>query len=83
MTDPATTITAHLTLDGQITIPLEIRQQLKLLPGTEFEFEVVGETLQLRKKVTSPTEALISRMRGSATVKLTTDEILTATRQDV
>jgi AbrB family looped-hinge helix DNA binding protein len=41
----------QITANGQITIPLEIQQQLGLEPGTEVYLEVVGNTLHLRKKL--------------------------------
>jgi AbrB family looped-hinge helix DNA binding protein len=72
-----------ITADGQITIPLEIRQQLGLLPGAEVEFEVVDNRLVLRRKShLSSGEQLVGLMRGRATLRLSTDEIMTMTRQD-
>jgi AbrB family looped-hinge helix DNA binding protein len=41
----------QITSDGQITIPLEIQQQLGLEPGTEVCLEVVGRTLHLTRKI--------------------------------
>ena len=32
----------RITSKGQVTIPIEIREKLGLLPNTEVEFEVVG-----------------------------------------
>lgn len=43
-----------ITSDGQITIPDDIRDPLGLTPDTEVEFEVVGDTLYLRKTVVGP-----------------------------
>lgn len=73
----------RITSDGQITIPLEIRQQLGLLPGAEVEFEVVDDGVVLKRKPhLSSGEQLIDLMRGKATTKLNTDKIMTITRQD-
>jgi AbrB family looped-hinge helix DNA binding protein len=73
----------RITSDGQVTIPLEIRQQLGLLPGAEVEFEVVDDRIILKRKPhLSPGEQLVELMRGRATVKLSTDTIMTTTRQD-
>ncbi len=33
----------RITSRGQVTIPVEIREQLGLLPGTDVEFEVKGD----------------------------------------
>jgi AbrB family looped-hinge helix DNA binding protein len=40
----------HLTSKGQVTIPLEIRTRLGLLPWTEVEFEVDGDSVRVRRK---------------------------------
>jgi len=71
----------EITPDGTIPIPPAIQEQLGLFPGTEIEFLVVGNTLQLQKKPgPSRGQALIARMRGKATAKLSTDDIMQLTR---
>lgn len=73
----------EINAEGQITIPRDVREQLGLLPGTEIELEVMGDILQLRKKPPSePGSSLIQMMRGKATSRLRTDEILQLTRAD-
>jgi AbrB family looped-hinge helix DNA binding protein len=71
----------RLTSKGQVTIPLEIRRKLGLLPNTEVVFDVVGESVRIRK---APAQrrgrALVERLRGAATTNLSTDEILALTR---
>lgn len=74
----------RITSKGQVTIPIEIREQLGLLPETEVEFEVVGDAVQLTK-VQGPgrrARRLLDRLAGSATGGLTTDEIMALTRND-
>jgi antitoxin PrlF len=73
----------QITANGQVSIPPEIQQQLGLLPGTEIEIAVIGDTLQLKKKP-EPNRGnhLISLMQGKASVKLTTDEIMALTRSE-
>ena len=39
----------RVTSKGQVTIPVEIRERLGLLPHSEVEFEVVGNTVRIRK----------------------------------
>ena len=39
----------RLTSKGQVTIPLAIRERLGVLPNTEVEFDVVGESVRIRK----------------------------------
>ncbi|MDF5719465.1 MAG: AbrB/MazE/SpoVT family DNA-binding domain-containing protein [Rhizonema sp. PD37] len=54
-----------------------------LLPGTEIQLEVMGDTLRLRKKLPSERGiSLIQMMRGKATNGLGTDGILQLTRAD-
>ena len=38
-----------ITTKGQVTIPLEIRERLGLLPNTEVDFRVEGDTVVLTK----------------------------------
>jgi AbrB family looped-hinge helix DNA binding protein len=72
----------RITSKGQVTIPQEIRERLGLLPYCEVDFEVDGDSVRLRKATKTPTRgaALIARMRGTATVRMSTDEILKLTR---
>lgn len=72
----------RLTSKGQVTIPLEIREQLGLLPYTEVEFEVEGDAVRIKKARRSRRRggALVARMRGRGSTGLTTDEILALTR---
>ena len=74
----------RITSKGQVTIPVEIREQLGLTPNTEVEFEIIGDAVYLKrtKAKPNPGKTLIEMMRGKATVKMTTDEIMVLTRQD-
>jgi AbrB family looped-hinge helix DNA binding protein len=64
---------------GQITVPVEIRERLGLLPGTEVVFELRNGHALLRKgghrvhpvdrvygtlKLSRPTDELLDEMRG-------------------
>ena len=74
-----------LTTKGQVTIPLQIRQALGLLPGTRVVFDVVGNDVRIRKAGDqSRGDALVARMRAAgrqaAGPRLTTDQILALTR---
>jgi AbrB family looped-hinge helix DNA binding protein len=73
----------RLTTKGQVTIPLDIRERLGLLPYTEVEFEIDGDAVKIRKarRGAGRGRDLIERMRGRATSRLTTDEILALTRR--
>jgi AbrB family looped-hinge helix DNA binding protein len=72
----------RMTSKGQVTIPQQIREQLGLLPYSEVEFELDGDSVRVRKSRQKQTRGaqLVSRARGSATARLTTDEILALTR---
>ena len=74
-----------LTSKGQVTIPLEIRERLGLLPGTRVEFDVVGSSDRIRKADEQGRgAALVERMRAAAKragrPRLSTDEIMALTR---
>ena len=72
----------RITSKGQVTIPLEIRQKLGLLPNVEVTFEIVGNSVRLRKAKASSGRGreLIHRMKGKASPGLTTDQIMALTR---
>ena len=42
-----------ITTKGQVTIPVEIRERLGLLPNSEVEFEVVGQAVRIAKGAAS------------------------------
>jgi len=72
----------RITAKGQVTIPQQVRQRLGLLPETEVEFEVVGKTARIRKVGGRGGRGrrIVDRLRGRATTRLTTDQILALTR---
>jgi AbrB family looped-hinge helix DNA binding protein len=73
----------RITSKGQVTIPLEIRKKMGLLPDTEVEFKIEENTVCLRKTKgiqSRRSRNLINRLRGKGTVNMTTDEIMALTR---
>lgn len=72
----------QVTSKGQVTIPVEIRERLGILPNSEVEFEVVGDAVVIRKAngVRARGRSVVARMKGRATVTMTTEEILELTR---
>jgi len=75
----------RITTKGQVTIPVEIREKLGLLPNTEVEFEVVGKAVRIRKVRRAGAggrrgKSIVERLRGRGSVRMTTDEILALTR---
>jgi AbrB family looped-hinge helix DNA binding protein len=75
----------RITSKGQVTIPQEIREQFGLLPDTEVDFVVRHNSVQLVKttelKRVSRGARIVRRLRGAATVRMTTDQILSLTRK--
>jgi len=70
----------RITAKGQVTIPQEIRVRLGLQPETEVEFDVVGSTVRIRKVSGRRGRRIVDQLRGRATRRLTTDQILALTR---
>lgn len=72
----------RITSKGQVTIPGPIRERLGLLENTEVEFDVVGDSVRVRRARgrRARGKSIVARMRGRATSRLSTDEILALTR---
>lgn len=75
----------RITSKGQVTIPQPFREAFGLFPDSEVEFYIEDDKLVLRKSKTKRIQRmdkLIQQMRGRASVKMTTDEIMKLTRDD-
>ena len=72
----------RITSKGQITIPIEIREQLGLLPYTEVACEVDGDAMLITKARTRQGRgrSIVAQLRGKGTGRMTTDEIMALTR---
>ena len=73
----------RITSKGQVTIPQWVREQLGLLPNCEVEFDIVGDSVRVRKARASRRrgDAIVERLRGSAGRSgMSTDEIMALTR---
>ncbi len=72
----------RVTTKGQVTIPLAVREQLNIQPGTEVDFLVDGNVVKLVRTRTGQARGrrIVNRLRGRATVRMTTDEIMALTR---
>ena len=73
----------RITSKGQVTIPVEIRELLGLVPGATVAFNVEGDGVRMTKVTEDQGRGrtLVARMRGSAKSDLTTDEIMSLTRE--
>lgn len=72
----------RITTKGQVTIPADIRERLGLLPNTEVDFETDGDTVTIRKAGGEKRRGrrIVEHLRGRATTRMTTDEIMALTR---
>ncbi len=68
-----------------MTIPIEIRETLGLVPDSEVDFKLEGNSARLVKIPTrgagSRGAAVLERLRGKGDNKMSTDEILALTRR--
>ena len=73
----------RVTTKGQVTIPIEIRKKLNITPATEVDF-VVGDDYRVYIVISNDQSAKnrFSTLRGIATVKMSTQEIMALTRSD-
>lgn len=76
----------RITSKGQVTIPLDIRNRLGLLPHTEVEFEVAGDHARIRKArgagLSARGRLAVDALRGSADARMSTEQIMALTRGD-
>lgn len=72
----------RITAKGQVTIPQKIREKLGLLPDSEVEFELARDGVKIRKarRGARRGQQLVQHMRGKATIRMSTDQILALTR---
>jgi len=73
----------RVTTKGQVTIPQHIREKLGILPATEIEFVEEKDRVYIVKKEDPGNRYnKFRKLRGIATVRMTTDEIMALTRKD-
>ena len=73
-----------LNSKGQVTIPAELRRRLGFAEGDEVEVVEDGNTLRIvhSQADASRGSRIVSRMRGRATTRQTTDELMALLRAD-
>jgi len=74
-----------VTVKGQITIPLALRERFNLRPGTEVEFVAGKQALEIKPIDPAQTSGKafdhwLSKAAGSARSGTTTDEVMAMTR---
>lgn len=73
----------RVTTKGQVTIPLNIREKFGITPSAEVDFvEEKGRVYLIKRKGKDAAARKFRKLRGIATVKMTTDEIMALTRED-
>jgi AbrB family looped-hinge helix DNA binding protein len=73
----------RVTTKGQVTIPQHIREKLGIFPATEIEFVEEKDRVYIKKKMDPDNQNnRFRKLRGVATVRMTTDEIMALTRKD-
>ena len=74
----------RVTSKGQVTIPIEIREKLGIVPNSEVAFEIRGNSARLTKvpakRANKKVMEALKRLRGSANIKMSTDEIMALMR---
>jgi AbrB family looped-hinge helix DNA binding protein len=78
-------MSTQVTRKGQVTIPKRVRDRLKIKPGSSVEFELADDGRVVIVKVgrrRARAASAFGRIRGAATVPMTTEEIMALTRGD-
>ena len=71
----------RVTTKGQVTIPQHIREKLGIVPSTDIEFvEEKDRVYIVKKEEPESRNNKFRKLRGVATIKMTTDEIMALTR---
>jgi AbrB family looped-hinge helix DNA binding protein len=74
----------RMTVKGQVTIPIEMREKLGLLPNSEVEFDLVGDSVRIRKAKTGKSrgQRMLEAMRKAPKPRsgMTTDQLMALTR---
>lgn len=71
---------SRVTAKGQVTIPKRLRDHLGLKPGSEVAFELAPDGRVLLKARDGRRQSPFARLRGSARLAMTTDEIMALSR---
>src|SRR5205823_7617958 len=69
-----------MTTKGQVTIPKRLRDHLGLKPGSDIDFELTDDGRVFLKTQEEAPQSRFARLRGSAKLGMTTDELMALTR---
>ena len=79
-------MSTHVTSKGQVTIPKKVRDHLGIRPGTAVDFEPEPDGRVMLVKKTGRASGVTRRpsrfaaLRGTATVRMSTRQIMALTR---
>jgi len=71
----------RVTTKGQVTIPINVREILGIMPETDIDFKEDNGKFYIVKVSKPKKTRQFRKFRGIATAKMTTDEILNLTRE--
>ena len=71
----------RVTTKGQVTIPRDIREALGISAETEIDFIEDGGRFYIVKTNEPSVTGVFSKLRGIASAKMSTDEIINLTRE--
>jgi len=72
----------RVSTTGQVTIPQHICEKLGIIPATEIDFVEENDRVYIvNRSIAENRQNRFSKLRGVATVQMTTDEILALTRE--
>jgi len=70
----------HVTAKGQVTIPKNVREELGIRPETDVDFREDNGRFYIVRISKPKKSGKFNKLRGIATAKMTTDEIMNLTR---
>lgn len=72
----------RVTSKGQVTIPQRVREELGITQHTDVDFQKMKNGGYRLVKISnkSATKSRLARLRGNATVRMSTDKIMALTR---
>jgi antitoxin PrlF len=71
---------SKMTTKGQVTLPKRLRDHLGLKPGSDVDFELAEDGRVFLKTNHEAPRSRFARLRGSAKLGMTTDELMALTR---
>ena len=72
----------HVTTKGQVTIPKRVRELLKIQPGSTVDFHIGPDGQVTLRKVgrAARVRSRFAALRGRATIRMRTEDIMALTR---